>query len=448
MSLPKNLVEAEYFLLQQAKEKLDFISKNIEVERLKQKFLCKIKKEVNIESLQRTFIKLYKLLDQLINESVFIYTFSPLFLTFTFTNDKGILFFSKMIKITKSGNVKTEVTDLDILNFLTKYLQGNNEYPYFIQKRVTQEILDSINPLKITGVPNTDKNIIAKNNREHPMWREAFDETLKLYFASRYTPATQAATVTPVENTLPVDTFLIAGSFNMSNFNMPYDYTCVVLSICGTGGNGATTSGNTDVGGGGAAAYIRVNMPYEFSSATQAFKITNISAAPGTVTIIYTDINDTTKNYTLSFIAGNGGNPNINKNTPGVGGIATFNNGLSFLGTTSYFNTLILSDGPAGGPADKNGISNGFTSSGSGSSVNGTVVQGNPPKAYGMPLPLFYNSSFNDIYSQGGGSDVQPFIYGAGGASIPRETKIPSSTRIGVPGFTEIMAGFPYKESI
>ena len=164
----------------------------------------------------------------------------------------------------------------------------------------------------------------------------------------------------------------------------------------------------------------------------------------------YSAYPDFISKYNLTFNANNG--ETVKNSSGGAGGIASFYNELSFLPNTTYFNTLILQDGPTGGSAGQNGKANKYTSSGSGSSGNGTSIAGNPPKVNGLTLPSVYNSDFDTITSQGGGYSVIPWIYGSGGGSAPSSWKIDGQNQVpqvreGSTAFSQIMAAFSYKET-
>lgn len=428
-------------LLNIAKNYLDKICNNDKIKYLKNKFKCKIKKSKSKNSIAKTYLKLVKTLNREIEmiQDNFNFDNINLNLTLTLTNNFGILYFNNVFSISSNRiiNFNTNLTDIDILSQLDDFLNNTSLYKYEQQRLLTAKVFDSINP---------NKNRNAKRNKLCPKWMNiSFNE---IYFSAKYTPDSEGVTVSPL--IFPVD---FVGPCNFSNFIMGSNssdqtYSTILISICGSGGNGVEPDQDvSDCGGAGSAGYIKSTLQYQFeiiiSGVPVTFTITNVTANYGACNVTYSTNQNPIKTYVISFSAGNGQSVKNDQTIGGNGGICTYTDELSslnisalyFVQNSSYANPLLI-NGVNGGDAGYNGNSNGYTSSGSGSSNLGTDIAGNPPFVTGMTLS-------NSVYSQGGGKSVLPLQYGSGGASAPANwNKNATAYRTGSGGYCEVMSSF------
>lgn len=250
-----------------------------------------------------------------------------------------------------------------------------------------------------------------------------------------------------------------SGNYQIENFIMPPGMNNITFSITGAGGRGTVARRETRPilkifeSGGGAGAYLRFTIPYEFTDSGLDFRVTNLHIAPGIASVVYRDNNGV--RYAVTGIAGPGGDSKyVFGSAPIPGGIASIVD--SFPPTITFpISVAVQANGPPGGGPNQNGTTNGYTSSGSGvglidsacfepcidkcskvkkkckrcdgngcskcNSTNTVAEQvrysepaGTPPEGV-MTMP----GSLYTVVSKGGGLGQRVQGFGSGGAAVP-----------------------------
>lgn len=201
-----------------------------------------------------------------------------------------------------------------------------------------------------------------------------------------------------------------------SNFYLTSGYNYFNFTIYGSGGNGATPSstspygsGSPGTGGGGAGAFIKaVSIPYSAGVNNYITSITYCVSGGGNTTNNYIKVYYT-NNISINLLAGPGRATGINQGTAGSSG-----GGVSISNPTDFYSTANITSksGTSGGNQGSAGISNGYTSSGSG---NG----GQESAPVGMPPTVSNTFAGYTLTVRGGGNNQTVMGYGAGGAATP-----------------------------
>jgi hypothetical protein len=210
------------------------------------------------------------------------------------------------------------------------------------------------------------------------------------------------------QNPLSITNQLYTSNQTFSDFIMPSGKNYFNFSLCGSGGQGYTTS-TTTYGGGGSGGWIQAtNIPYLLNS----YSIASVSITIGGSTVVTVNyINNTT----ITLTAGQGQSANYSSGNAGqAGGTCSL---TSSVGTGwNYSLNYIGVEGAYGGNQNSSGKTSGKTSSGSGANATSNNIDSintaGPPGSFTLGIIT--------VTSQGGGrSPTISSGYGAGGASTP-----------------------------
>jgi hypothetical protein len=256
----------------------------------------------------------------------------------------------------------------------------------------------------------------------------------------------------PIQNTFTTTSQLITTSFENNmygtlaiNFKLQPPYTKLNFVLYGGGGNGSQPgSGNNATGGAGSGAFIKaLNIPYYYpGSTTEYISTITYGISGGGNNSISTVVSVQYTNGTIiSLSAGSGASKTSNSGGTGAAGgsgaMSIAGVAITTVENTTITNTLgtfVFFNGEPGGNTSTRGTSNGYTSSGSGSSTSGAYAPyGNPPTVTNTFTGP--NSTAYPIISYGGGNSQTVAGYGAGGAATPANwNSAANSYRLGTPG--------------
>ena len=410
-----------------------------------------LKKEYEKSSTFDNLIKLIKYYKNNTDELIKKINIKKLFyiINITFTNDKNKIIFFHKITNTYSGNI---FTNLDNINNFNKEELNNLVYTLEKFKKSSSEY-----SYGLTILENKCKK-----------WIKYYTPNNILY--GRYTPGTaQISYNNIIDNVYTSDASIT--SFDNSDINS------YIISLCGSGGNGTQPAywnsdykDTTGTGSGGSGAYISGIVPTSFSTGNNNYNIYSIDISfkdDSTKTEIkYVNSNNNDDMISLTLTADSGGSASgtskyncdgtiITDGKTGTGGAFSVINDNNI-----PFTNTILQNGEDGGKPNNKGTSN-YTSSGSGvhtknyskeKQKNGfgacisyqyNYPKGpykDPSKTYSMTL----SGSQYSITSMGAGTSQLASGYGAGGTAAPANWEIngvneASNMRKPTSGFCQVM---------
>ena len=317
-------------------------------------------------------------------------------------------------------------------------------------------------------------------------------------FMYRYTPTT----VTITNDTSTDTRYIKSSSGNDTTYTPTLEFGTLIpgtelalnavnISTCGVGGSGSINTmgaynGNATLGSGGSAAYIYglIDQSFYYNDIKYTMSQIEIQFTSEVNVVITYNYSTNGEDYYFQVILnpGNGGTatsssdgtdayntesscfPNA-QGSVGAGGIcsittSTNNPDVSIPPQSAYvysnFGSFLTVDGVSGSQQNTVGENNGYTSSGSGINSNGYLNQYDydtnscvtsypdgpytaPEQVSGMAIP----GSNNSAVSRGGGNEVVPGGFGAGGANVPNGYSYNGYNDIdfasGSQGFCELM---------